>query len=63
MQDKINWQSVPVQYSFCARDALGSARLFQLKPMQTRFGWARNMTDRQAAPMPVYGDAFGYRVV
>lgn len=61
MKDKINWRSVPLQYSFCARDECGSVRLFQLQPMQTRFGWVRQIDDNEHEPLDVYGNAFGYQ--
>ena len=60
MQDKINWKSVPLRYSFCARDECGSVRLFCHKPVQTRFGWVRAMGDSMDT-MDVFGATFGYQ--
>lgn len=60
MRDKINWKSVPVGFSYCARDECGSARLFAQRPLQTRFGWARSNGDATDT-LGVYGHAFGYR--
>lgn len=60
MHDRINWNKVPVQFAFCARDEMGTVHLFSQQPMQMRFGWAASPNDCHK-PLSILGAAYGYK--